>query len=549
MQEMSTAVQHELRSRSSSSTTSIWAMVRQWQQHVARHRLSHSYSEAAAGLCQRLAAAYGCVRPPGDHTGDLDGAIKEMITSSARCCSDCRVAALEKLFPDDSVRQGAQRNACCRRKPPRRPPPRPFAAARRWCEDGDRGHEAGRIFRCHRPADRGPSTPRPLVGSLVLWILDPVSRGMTTFGSPMFDLAQLDAPTPSSAGDPPTPAHAWPLLSERLGTGSSSSTKPTPIGAFKVRGGLVYVDRLTRERPDVAGLISATRGNHGQSLAFAARRYRCGDDSTAIQATPSRRNRAHARVAPTLVEHGDWIFRPRRGRRRGHANVTDWIRPLPPCPICDWGWRPMRSNGFGRSHSTLLYCADRAGLRHSAAASFAPTSSGLNTEIVGVQSNGGAVLCVVFGRHGGEHQQQQYARRTAGDVRVPDADRGWRSSARAPRTACRSPTMKRRGDPRRYWTTTHKPRGGRRRRPARGPAARKRQNSTPRQARRPDPERRISILTCSGDGSLAKPSPAARCWCDDEEGGRHGRLVPAIHVFLLLSFQDGMPGTKPGHDE
>ena len=44
----------------------------------------------------------------------------------------------------------------------------------------------------------------------------------------------------------------------------------TPIGAFKVRGGLVYVDRLKRERPHVAGLISATRGNHGQSLAFAA---------------------------------------------------------------------------------------------------------------------------------------------------------------------------------------------------------------------------------------------------------------------------------------
>ena len=47
----------------------------------------------------------------------------------------------------------------------------------------------------------------------------------------------------------------------------------TPIGAFKVRGGLVYVDRLKRERPDTPGLISATRGNHGQSLAFAASRY------------------------------------------------------------------------------------------------------------------------------------------------------------------------------------------------------------------------------------------------------------------------------------
>ena len=42
-------------------------------------------------------------------------------------------------------------------------------------------------------------------------------------------------------------------------------------GAFKVRGGLVYIDRLVRERPDVRGVVSATRGNHGQSLAFAGR--------------------------------------------------------------------------------------------------------------------------------------------------------------------------------------------------------------------------------------------------------------------------------------
>ena len=47
----------------------------------------------------------------------------------------------------------------------------------------------------------------------------------------------------------------------------------TPIGAFKVRGGLVYLDRLKRERPNTPGIISATRGNHGQSLAFAAGRH------------------------------------------------------------------------------------------------------------------------------------------------------------------------------------------------------------------------------------------------------------------------------------
>src|SRR5271154_7282192 len=92
----------------------------------------------------------------------------------------------------------------------------------------------------------------------------------------MFDLSELErAHEIVRAVMTPTPTHTWPLLSERLGaTVTVKHENHTPIGAFKVRGGLVYVDRLTRERPHTAGLISATTGNHGQSLAFAASRYR-----------------------------------------------------------------------------------------------------------------------------------------------------------------------------------------------------------------------------------------------------------------------------------
>ena len=92
----------------------------------------------------------------------------------------------------------------------------------------------------------------------------------------MFDLQQLErAREIVGAAMPPTPAHLWPLLSERLGaTVIVKHENHTPTGAFKVRGGLVYVDRLKRERPHTAGLISATTGNHGQSIAFAASRYR-----------------------------------------------------------------------------------------------------------------------------------------------------------------------------------------------------------------------------------------------------------------------------------
>ncbi len=72
----------------------------------------------------------------------------------------------------------------------------------------------------------------------------------------MFDLRQLEqAHAIVGAAMPPTPAYAWPLLSERLGaTAIVKHENHTPIGAFKVRGGLVYVDRLKRERPNTAGL-------------------------------------------------------------------------------------------------------------------------------------------------------------------------------------------------------------------------------------------------------------------------------------------------------
>jgi threonine dehydratase len=71
----------------------------------------------------------------------------------------------------------------------------------------------------------------------------------------------------------PTPQYAWPKLSRRAGcTVWVKHENHTPTGAFKVRGGIVYLDRLTRSQPKVAGLVSATRGNHGQSISFAAAR-------------------------------------------------------------------------------------------------------------------------------------------------------------------------------------------------------------------------------------------------------------------------------------
>jgi threonine dehydratase len=123
----------------------------------------------------------------------------------------------------------------------------------------------------------------------------------------MFDLGQLErAHAVVGAAVQPTPAHAWPLLSERLGASVViKHENHTPTAAFKVRGGLVYVDRMRRERPRTAGLISATRGNHGQSLAFAARRYGVPVTILVPRGNAVEQNRAMKALGAELVEHGE----------------------------------------------------------------------------------------------------------------------------------------------------------------------------------------------------------------------------------------------------
>lgn len=71
----------------------------------------------------------------------------------------------------------------------------------------------------------------------------------------------------------PTPQYAWPKLARRAGcTVWVKHENHTPTGAFKVRGGIVYLDRLMRAHPKTPGIVTATRGNHGQSISFSAAR-------------------------------------------------------------------------------------------------------------------------------------------------------------------------------------------------------------------------------------------------------------------------------------
>jgi threonine dehydratase len=104
---------------------------------------------------------------------------------------------------------------------------------------------------------------------------------------------------------PPTPQYRWPLLCERAGAEVwVKHENHTPIGAFKVRGGLIYVGRLARDGGARHGLISATRGNHGQSLAYAGRRFGIPVTIVVPHGNSTEKNAAMRAFGARLVEYG-----------------------------------------------------------------------------------------------------------------------------------------------------------------------------------------------------------------------------------------------------
>jgi threonine dehydratase len=122
----------------------------------------------------------------------------------------------------------------------------------------------------------------------------------------MFSLEELDAAARLvHAVMPATPQYAWPLLAQRFGFEVLvKHENHTPIGAFKVRGGLTYLDALRREQPRVRGIISATRGNHGQSLAFAGRHFGVPVAVVVPYGNATEKNAAMRALGAELIEHG-----------------------------------------------------------------------------------------------------------------------------------------------------------------------------------------------------------------------------------------------------
>lgn len=104
---------------------------------------------------------------------------------------------------------------------------------------------------------------------------------------------------------PPTPQYAWPLLRQRLGmTVWVKHENHTPAGAFKVRGGLTYFAALAASG-GAKGVITATRGNHGQSVGFAARKYGMPATIVVPKGNSQEKNAAMRALGVALIEHGE----------------------------------------------------------------------------------------------------------------------------------------------------------------------------------------------------------------------------------------------------
>lgn len=104
----------------------------------------------------------------------------------------------------------------------------------------------------------------------------------------------------------PTPQYRWALLSERLGTDCwVKHENHGPVGAFKIRGGLTWFDQRARRGALPREVVSATRGNHGQSIGWAARVHGVPCTIVVPHGNSAEKNAAMRALGVTLVEHGD----------------------------------------------------------------------------------------------------------------------------------------------------------------------------------------------------------------------------------------------------
>lgn len=239
----------------------------------------------------------------------------------------------------------------------------------------------------------------------------------------MFSLDDLDrAAGVVRSVMPPTPQYAWPLLRQRFGVEVVvKHENHTPIGAFKVRGGLTYVERLNRERTQVRGIVSATRGNHGQSLAFAGRHFKVPVVVVVPYGNSVEKNAAMRALGAEIVEHGiDFDDAKQRATELAKERSYEYVPSFHPdliVGVATYAYELFHSHpdldvvyapiGLGSGICGLIRTRDLLGLK---------------TDVVGVVSNVSNAYRLSFdaGRVVPINSASTFADGIA--VRVPDAD-------------------------------------------------------------------------------------------------------------------------------
>ena len=184
----------------------------------------------------------------------------------------------------------------------------------------------------------------------------------------------------------PTPQQRWPLLDARTGAACwVKHENHTPVGAFKIRGGLVFFHELAGRGATPAGVVTATRGNHGQSVGFAAARHGIPACVVVPHGNSREKNAAMRALGVELVEAGD-DFQGSVEHADRIARERDWYR-LP-------SFHPWLVRGVGTWALELLRAVPALdtlyvpiGLGSGICGALAARDAlGLSTEVVGVTS-------------------------------------------------------------------------------------------------------------------------------------------------------------------
>ena len=239
----------------------------------------------------------------------------------------------------------------------------------------------------------------------------------------MFALADLE-----SAAElvhryiPASPQVAWPLLARRTGTDVVvKHENHLPTGAFKVRGGLVFAEHLLRESGKNAGVITATRGNHGQSLAWAGRLFGLPVTIVVPRGNSSEKNAAMVAYGAALFEHGrDFEEAREEAQRRAVTQGLIFVPSFAPALVKGVATYALE---LFRAEAELDAVYVPIGLGSGICGTIlARDLLGLSTKVIGVQSSGADCYAKSFavGRVVPGNRADTWADGIA--VRQPDAE-------------------------------------------------------------------------------------------------------------------------------